>query len=165
MFCTNAINILAGVNGLESGQSLVIGLSILAFNFIELSGDFWKSHLFSIYFILPYNAVTAALLYYNWYVVVLTPVKFLKIICVVLFTSPLHDNMKCLVPSLPIKLLGGGLFVFKIIICVCVEVVGGGNFWGRGIFGKFSPKNTTNSFVFYTVTKPFRSDQGTLTLT
>ncbi|CAF4457047.1 unnamed protein product, partial [Rotaria sp. Silwood2] len=36
VFCTNAINILAGVNGLEVGQSIVIAASILIFNFIEL---------------------------------------------------------------------------------------------------------------------------------
>lgn len=68
VFCTNAINILAGINGVEAGQSLVIGLSILCFNFIELSGTCcWQAHLFSIYFMLPFVAVCAALLYYNWY--------------------------------------------------------------------------------------------------
>jgi len=67
VFCTNAINILAGVNGLEAGQSVVIGLSILIFNLIELNFGFWKSHMFSIYFILPYIAVSSALLYHNWY--------------------------------------------------------------------------------------------------
>ncbi|CAF0838664.1 unnamed protein product [Rotaria sordida] len=36
VFCTNAINILAGINGLEVGQSIVIAISILIFNFIEL---------------------------------------------------------------------------------------------------------------------------------
>lgn len=38
VFCTNAINILAGVNGLEVGQSIVIAASILIFNLIELQG-------------------------------------------------------------------------------------------------------------------------------
>jgi len=38
VFCTNAINILAGINGLEVGQSIVIASSILIFNFIELQG-------------------------------------------------------------------------------------------------------------------------------
>lgn len=68
VFCTNAINILAGVNGLETSQSVIIGTSILIFNCIELNGICWKSHLFSIYFILPYVAVSSALLYHNWYV-------------------------------------------------------------------------------------------------
>jgi UDP-N-acetylglucosamine--dolichyl-phosphate N-acetylglucosaminephosphotransferase len=38
VFCTNAINILAGVNGLEVGQSIVIAISILIFNLVELQG-------------------------------------------------------------------------------------------------------------------------------
>jgi UDP-N-acetylglucosamine--dolichyl-phosphate N-acetylglucosaminephosphotransferase len=38
VFCTNAINILAGVNGLEVGQSIIIATSILIFNLIELQG-------------------------------------------------------------------------------------------------------------------------------
>jgi UDP-N-acetylglucosamine--dolichyl-phosphate N-acetylglucosaminephosphotransferase len=38
VFCTNAINILAGVNGLEVGQSIVIAISILVFNLVELQG-------------------------------------------------------------------------------------------------------------------------------
>lgn len=40
VFCTNAINILAGINGLEAGQSLVIAASIIAFNIAELSGGY-----------------------------------------------------------------------------------------------------------------------------
>lgn len=38
VFCTNAINILAGINGIESGQALFISGSIIIFNFLELSG-------------------------------------------------------------------------------------------------------------------------------
>lgn len=66
VFCTNAINILAGVNGLEAGQSIVIAVSIIIFNLIELTGDLWKAHQFSLYFIMPYTATTLALLKYNW---------------------------------------------------------------------------------------------------
>ncbi|XP_017781154.1 PREDICTED: UDP-N-acetylglucosamine--dolichyl-phosphate N-acetylglucosaminephosphotransferase isoform X2 [Nicrophorus vespilloides] len=66
VFCTNAINILAGVNGLEVGQSIVIAVSIVIFNLIELSRDLWK-HQFSLYFMLPYIATSLALLKYNWY--------------------------------------------------------------------------------------------------
>lgn len=36
VFCTNAINILAGVNGLEVGQSVIIAASVLIFNIIEI---------------------------------------------------------------------------------------------------------------------------------
>ncbi len=35
VFCTNAINILAGVNGVEAGQSLVIAVSLLAYCFYQ----------------------------------------------------------------------------------------------------------------------------------
>lgn len=38
VFCTNAINILAGINGIESGQALFIAGSIIIFNVLELSG-------------------------------------------------------------------------------------------------------------------------------
>ncbi|XP_034195495.2 alg7 dolichyl-phosphate N-acetylglucosaminephosphotransferase [Osmia lignaria lignaria] len=67
VFCTNAINILAGINGLEVGQSLVIALSILVFNIIELSGNLWKAHQFSLYFMFPYIATSLGLLKFNWY--------------------------------------------------------------------------------------------------
>ncbi|XP_019625596.1 PREDICTED: LOW QUALITY PROTEIN: UDP-N-acetylglucosamine--dolichyl-phosphate N-acetylglucosaminephosphotransferase-like [Branchiostoma belcheri] len=67
VFCTNAINILAGINGVETGQSLIIGLSITIFNLLELSGDFSEDHIFSLYFMIPFCAVSFALLCYNWY--------------------------------------------------------------------------------------------------
>ena len=84
VFCTNAINILAGVNGLEVGQSIVIATSILIFNLIELQGlktDFLKNyyilyslgscseeHLFSLYFMIPFIACTLPVLLRNWFV-------------------------------------------------------------------------------------------------
>lgn len=67
VFCTNAINILAGINGVEVGQSFVITLSVMVFNLIELHGDCWRAHLFSLYLLIPFLAVSAALLYHNWY--------------------------------------------------------------------------------------------------
>ncbi|XP_015124136.1 UDP-N-acetylglucosamine--dolichyl-phosphate N-acetylglucosaminephosphotransferase [Diachasma alloeum] len=67
VFCTNAINILAGINGLEVGQSLVIAASIITFNFIELSGNLWKAHQFSLYLMIPYVTTSLALFKYNWY--------------------------------------------------------------------------------------------------
>lgn len=39
IFCTNAINILAGINGLEAGQTLVIALAVLCHNLLELGGS------------------------------------------------------------------------------------------------------------------------------
>ena len=67
VFCTNAINIVAGINGVEVGQSWVIALSVMVFNCIELQGDCWQAHLFSLYLLVPFIAVSSALLYYNWY--------------------------------------------------------------------------------------------------
>lgn len=67
VFCTNAINILAGINGLEAGQSVVIAVSILVFNLCELAGDLWRTHQFSLYFIIPFISTSLALLKYNWY--------------------------------------------------------------------------------------------------
>lgn len=63
VFCTNAINILAGINGLEVGQSLVIAASIILFNFIEIWKDSGNgpSHEFSLYFMLPFFATSFAL--------------------------------------------------------------------------------------------------------
>lgn len=39
VFCTNAINILAGINGIESGQALFISGSIIVFNLLEINGE------------------------------------------------------------------------------------------------------------------------------
>ncbi|XP_014680765.1 PREDICTED: UDP-N-acetylglucosamine--dolichyl-phosphate N-acetylglucosaminephosphotransferase-like isoform X2 [Priapulus caudatus] len=67
VFCTNAINILSGLNGYEVGQSLTIAASIIIFNLSELSGECRDAHLFSLYIMIPYAAVTLALFYHNWY--------------------------------------------------------------------------------------------------
>lgn len=67
VFCTNAINIYAGLNGLEAGQSLVIGVSILCHNVLELGGTHHANHLFSAALITPFIAVTLGLLRWNWY--------------------------------------------------------------------------------------------------
>lgn len=62
VFCTNAINILAGVNGLEVGQSLIIAASIIVFNLIELNREsVARAHTFSLYFMLPYFGTSLAL--------------------------------------------------------------------------------------------------------
>ncbi|CAI5511502.1 unnamed protein product, partial [Closterium sp. Naga37s-1] len=77
VFCSNSINILAGVNGLEAGQTAVIAASVLLFNIwqigelpgfkLPLQPDMQQAHLFSIYLILPLLACTLALLVFNWY--------------------------------------------------------------------------------------------------
>uniref|UniRef100_A0A182NUF0 UDP-N-acetylglucosamine--dolichyl-phosphate N-acetylglucosaminephosphotransferase n=1 Tax=Anopheles dirus TaxID=7168 RepID=A0A182NUF0_9DIPT len=66
VFCTNAINILAGINGLEVCQSLIIAGSIVLFNVAEiLSGLHSDAHEFSLYIMLPYIGATLALWRYN----------------------------------------------------------------------------------------------------
>ncbi|CAH0406988.1 unnamed protein product [Chilo suppressalis] len=67
VFCTNAINILAGINGLEVGQAIVIAASIIIFDIIELRGDQFKAHTFSLHIMIPYLATTLALMKHNWY--------------------------------------------------------------------------------------------------
>eukprot|EP01088_Endostelium_zonatum_P013191 TRINITY_DN27603_c0_g1_i1.p1 TRINITY_DN27603_c0_g1~~TRINITY_DN27603_c0_g1_i1.p1 ORF type:complete len:462 (-),score=64.85 TRINITY_DN27603_c0_g1_i1:46-1431(-) len=70
VFCTNAINILAGINGVEVGQSVIIGLSILLNNVIQIFygvPEVRDNHVFSVWFILPFLAVSIALLYWNFY--------------------------------------------------------------------------------------------------
>ncbi|KAL7746127.1 tunicamycin resistance protein [Sorochytrium milnesiophthora] len=71
IFCTNSINILAGVNGVEAGQSLMIALSILANSLYCLmhttNPKTIETHLVSVYLTLPFIGVTAALLFWNWY--------------------------------------------------------------------------------------------------
>ncbi|ODQ65707.1 hypothetical protein NADFUDRAFT_82692 [Nadsonia fulvescens var. elongata DSM 6958] len=70
IFCTNCINIYAGVNGLEVGQSIVIALLILANDTLYLINPGHpaiESHLFSMYLLLPFLGVSFALLRYNWW--------------------------------------------------------------------------------------------------
>lgn len=42
IFCSNSINILAGINGLEAGQTLVIACAVLFHNLSELGGSAGK---------------------------------------------------------------------------------------------------------------------------
>lgn len=76
IFCTNSINILAGVNGVEVGQSVIIALCILANDMLYITGaqsqsglgrPALESHLLSTYFILPFLGVSLGLLYFNWW--------------------------------------------------------------------------------------------------
>ena len=64
-----AINIYAGINALEAGQSFVVGVAILTANLFELwSGAGSESpHLFSAHLAIPFLAVTAGLLVHNVY--------------------------------------------------------------------------------------------------
>lgn len=71
IFSPNSINIFAGINGIEVSQSLVIALLIILNDCLYLSTSYphpaTDSHLFSLYFLLPFVGVSLALLYHNWY--------------------------------------------------------------------------------------------------
>ncbi|CAM9628722.1 unnamed protein product [Ectocarpus sp. 12 AP-2014] len=68
VFCTNAVNIYAGINGLEAGQSFVVACAILAHNMHELRrGRDTGNHTFSAMLLLPFIGTTLGLLRYNWY--------------------------------------------------------------------------------------------------
>jgi UDP-N-acetylglucosamine--dolichyl-phosphate N-acetylglucosaminephosphotransferase len=73
IFSTNGINILAGINGIEVAQSVVIAVLIVINDVLYLSPftayphPATDSHLFSLYFLLPFIGVSVALLMHNWY--------------------------------------------------------------------------------------------------
>eukprot|EP00753_Platysulcus_tardus_P020742 PLAT8378.1.p1 GENE.PLAT8378.1~~PLAT8378.1.p1 ORF type:complete len:436 (+),score=180.14 PLAT8378.1:152-1309(+) len=67
VFTTNAINIYAGVNGLEVGQAFIIAAAVLTHNVLELSVSASSPHLFSAMLLLPFLACTLALLRANWF--------------------------------------------------------------------------------------------------
>ncbi|KAK9718308.1 tunicamycin resistance protein, variant 3 [Basidiobolus ranarum] len=70
VFCTNSINILAGVNGVEVGQSIIIATSVVINDSLYLDGTnipALETHLFSLYFLLPFIGVSVALFVHNWY--------------------------------------------------------------------------------------------------
>ncbi|KAH9222028.1 putative UDP-N-acetylglucosamine:dolichyl phosphate N-acetylglucosamine-1-phosphate transferase [Leptodontidium sp. 2 PMI_412] len=73
IFCPNSINILAGINGIEVSQSLVIAFLLVINDAFYLIGPFpplhpaTDSHLFSLYMLLPFIGVSLALLCHNWY--------------------------------------------------------------------------------------------------
>ena len=52
VFCTNSINILAGINGVEAGQSLIIAISIAIYNFLQIAkGETVEDQTFSLCFL------------------------------------------------------------------------------------------------------------------
>lgn len=76
VFYTNSVNILAGVNGLEAGQTIIIASSVLVFNLWHLgslsgfkpspSPSLSGAHLFSLFLMQPLLASSLALLSFNW---------------------------------------------------------------------------------------------------
>ncbi|KAK2977044.1 hypothetical protein RJ640_007502 [Escallonia rubra] len=71
VFCTNSINIHAGLNGLEVGQTVVIASAILIHNVMQIGAstdpEHKQAHAFSVYLTQPLLATSLALLSYNWY--------------------------------------------------------------------------------------------------
>jgi UDP-N-acetylglucosamine--dolichyl-phosphate N-acetylglucosaminephosphotransferase len=68
IFCTNSINILAGINGLEVGQSLIIAATIVLYNFIEIlnpNEDKLFENIFSLSIVLPFFFCSLALFIFN----------------------------------------------------------------------------------------------------
>ncbi|SNX85322.1 related to ALG7 -UDP-N-acetylglucosamine-1-phosphate transferase [Melanopsichium pennsylvanicum] len=77
-FCTNSINILAGINGVEVGQALIISISLCLNSALYLdpragqpgsfaSKELLRRHLLSLYLLLPLTAVCMALFKWNRY--------------------------------------------------------------------------------------------------
>ncbi|EER99854.1 hypothetical protein BDA96_02G426000 [Sorghum bicolor] len=71
VFCTNSINIHAGLNGLEVGQTVVISAAVLIHNVMRIASstdiETQQAHEFSIYLVLPFLTISLALLAFNWY--------------------------------------------------------------------------------------------------
>ncbi len=72
IFSPNSINILAGINGIEVAQSVVIAALLVFNDALYLLADPYPhpatdSHLFSLYFLLPFLGVSLALLLHNWF--------------------------------------------------------------------------------------------------
>lgn len=71
IFSPNSINILAGINGIEVSQSIVVAMLLALNDCLYLLTPYphpaTDSHLFSLYFLIPFLGVSFALLCHNWY--------------------------------------------------------------------------------------------------
>lgn len=73
IFCPNGINMLAGINGIEVSQSIVIAVLLVLNDALYLAPitpyphPATDSHLFSIFLLLPFIGVSLALWWHNWY--------------------------------------------------------------------------------------------------
>lgn len=67
IFCTNAINIYAGINGLEVGQTIVLTVSVILYNIVEIvtKSDCDEIHVFSLKVLLPFLLCSSALYKFN----------------------------------------------------------------------------------------------------
>lgn len=69
IFCTNAINIYAGINGLEAGQTVVLTVTVILYNIVEITtkSDCDEVHIFSLQILLPFLFCSGALYQLNRY--------------------------------------------------------------------------------------------------
>lgn len=70
IFCTNAINIIAGINGVECGQSIVIAISVAIFNLVQivrLNDELVWCHCLSFCILGPFIASSIGLYLHNKY--------------------------------------------------------------------------------------------------
>ena len=73
VFGTNAINILAGLNGLEVGQSIVLAVAMIANVLVQMNRHSWDSWqfnnetIFSLYILVPFLCCSIALWLFNRY--------------------------------------------------------------------------------------------------
>lgn len=76
IFATNCINIYAGINGLEVGQTIVVVCSVILNDLLYLFHDKFigalqpettRAHTLSLFFVLPLLACSVALIKFNWY--------------------------------------------------------------------------------------------------
>lgn len=69
VFCTNSINILAGINGVEAGQAYIIGASCLFFKMYDIvrADHAGENELFAVFLLFPFLATCLGLLQHNWY--------------------------------------------------------------------------------------------------
>lgn len=69
IFCMNSINIYAGINGLECGQSLIIGFGVIMINICEIltgkSQEHINNQFLSLYVVIPFITVSLVLIYFN----------------------------------------------------------------------------------------------------
>ncbi|KAJ3044133.1 hypothetical protein HDV00_003237 [Rhizophlyctis rosea] len=68
IFATNAVNIVAGINGIEGGQTVVIAISIAINDIVQILTNPSRrdAHLISLYFLFPFIGSTLGYLKHNW---------------------------------------------------------------------------------------------------
>lgn len=82
VFCTNAINIYAGINGLEAGQAFVIGCGILWYGLlqIQLESEDIQQYYFAVTLVIPFIGTALGLL---WLVRVCYVLVYIWTVCTV----------------------------------------------------------------------------------